>query len=343
MDETELDVPKGIAPNPVTSWLAERATIAEPLRFDVVAHGRSNLTFVVTDDAGRRWVLRRPPTGHVLQSAHDVVREAKIISALEDTAVPVPRVLGTCEDEEVTGAPFFVMEHVDGTVASDRPTAETFSPDVRQKIGENLVDVLVALHGVDPDEVGLGDLGRKEEYIARQLRRWTRQIDEGSDRELPLLTEVGSELNDRIPPQQGSGIVHGDYRLDNAMVADDGRIAAVLDWELCTLGDVLADVGMLVMYWGGGVLPGSQPTTAEGFPSADEAVARYAERSDRDLSALPYYVAFAHWRLACIIEGVRTRFAKGAMGDKDIGGELEAYERGVDALAERARAALDEL
>lgn len=336
--------PKGIRPDEVTAWIRDRVgELDEPLRFDVVAHGRSNLTFVVTDDAGRRWVLRRPPTGHVLQSAHDVVREARIISALEDTAVPVPKVVGACETEDVTGAPFFVMEFVDGKVVQNRELAEELPMDARGTLAEHLVDVLVDLHGVDPDAVGLGDLGRKEDYIARQLRRWTRQISEGSDRDLPLLSEVGSELRDRIPPQQGYGIVHGDYRLDNAIVGPDGRIAAVLDWELCTLGDVLADVGMLVMYWGGGVLPGTQPTTAEGFPSADEAVARYAERSDRDLSALPYYVAFAHWRLACIIEGVRTRFAKGAMGDKDIGGELEAYERGVDALAERARAALDEL
>lgn len=336
--------PKGIRPDEVTAWIRDRVgELDEPLRFDVVAHGRSNLTFVVTDDAGRRWVLRRPPTGHVLQSAHDVVREARIVSALEDTAVPVPKVVGACETEDVTGAPFFVMEFVDGKVVQNRELAEELPMDARGRLAEHLVDVLVDLHGVDPDAVGLGDLGRKEDYIARQLRRWTRQISEGSDRDLPLLSEVGSELRDRIPPQQGYGIVHGDYRLDNAIVGPDGRIAAVLDWELCTLGDVLADVGMLVMYWGGGVLPGTQPTTAEGFPSADEAVARYAERSDRDLSALPYYVAFAHWRLACIIEGVRTRFAKGAMGDKDIGGELEAYERGVDALAERARAALDEL
>ena len=330
----------------VTAWIADRADVTGTLDFDLVAHGRSNLTFVLTDEAGTKWVLRRPPTGHVLASAHDMGREHRIISALQGSPVPVPGVVGMCEDDSVNGAPFYVMEFVDGYIINDLAKAQPFTPDERRRQSESLVDVLAALHEVDPDEVGLGDLGRKEAYLERQLRRWKRQIDEGSDRDLPLFHELHTRLSERMPEQQGAGIAHGDYRLDNCMIGRDHQVAAVLDWELCTLGDVLADLGGMLMWWGDpddSLAMRDVPTVAPGYLTPDEVVARYGASSDRDLSDLPYYVAFQFWRLGAISEGVRIRFVAGAMGDKDIGDEMTGYETRVDALFEESRRALDRL
>ena len=330
----------------VTAWIADRADVTGALDFDLVAHGRSNLTFVLTDEAGTKWVLRRPPTGHVLASAHDMGREHRIISALQGSPVPVPGVVGMCEDDSVNGAPFYVMEFVDGYIINDLAKAQPFTPDERRRQSESLVDVLAALHEVDPDEVGLGDLGRKEAYLERQLRRWKRQIDEGSDRDLPLFHELHTRLSERMPEQQGAGIAHGDYRLDNCMIGRDHQVAAVLDWELCTLGDVLADLGGMLMWWGDpddSLAMRDVPTVAPGYLTPDEVVARYGASSDRDLSDLPYYVAFQFWRLGAISEGVRIRFVAGAMGDKDIGDEMTGYETRVDALFEESRRALEQL
>jgi aminoglycoside phosphotransferase (APT) family kinase protein len=323
----------GIDSDRVTRWLRERVELSEPLRFDLVAHGRSNLTFRVSDASGATWILRRPPTGHVLQSAHDMAREHRIISALGPTGFPVPQVVGLCEDADVNGAPFYVMQDVPGTIVRDNATTGKFSPEQRRRMSESLVDTSVRLHAIDPDSIGLGDLGRKEAYVARQLKRWRTQIETGSDRDLPRLKQVHGILEAKMPEQTGAGIVHGDYRLDNCMMADSGDIAAVLDWELCTLGDTMADLGMLVMYWG------NWPD----FISADEAVRRYGKQSGKDVSNLPYFVAFANWRLACIVEGVRVRFEKGAMGGKSIGTELDFYAQRVDALVETAASALARL
>ncbi|MFQ5557290.1 MAG: phosphotransferase family protein [Acidimicrobiales bacterium] len=340
-DDPKTEVPAGIDAGPLTAWLVDRVEGLEPpLGFEMITGGASNLTFTVTDATGRRVVLRRPPTGHVLASAHDMAREHRIISALGPTAVPVPPVLGLCTDEEVNAAPFYVMGFVDGAVVFDLADGEAVAPDLRPRIAESLVDTLVTLHEIDPAGIGLGDLGRREDYCARQLRRWKRQIDEGSDRPLPLLHELHARLSASIPPQQGAGIVHGDYRLDNCMMAHDGSVAAVLDWELCTLGDVLADLAGMVMWWGDdpdaiGRLA-DVPTRADGFGSGDDLVARYGARSWRDLSALDWYVAFQHWRLACISEGVRVRYALGAMGDQGPEADHVGRETAIDHLLERA-------
>jgi aminoglycoside phosphotransferase (APT) family kinase protein len=314
--------PEGIRSEAVTKWLRDRADdVREPLDFELVAGGRSNLTFRVTDADGRAWALRRPPLHSVLESAHDVAREYRIMSALADTAVPVPDVVGLCEDERITGAPFFVMTFVDGQVIRSASDARSvLTREQRWTVSEELVDVLAILHAVDPDEVGLGDLGRREDYIARQLRRWRRQFEQTATRDLPQVIELHDLLATRIPPQGSARLVHGDYRLDNVMVRES-EIRAVLDWELCTLGDPLADVGGLMTFWAhpdqdrSPVL--AAPTTVDGFPPRDEIAARYAERSGRDLSDLDYYIAFAHWRLAVILEGVYERFSSGAYGDVD--------------------------
>ena len=312
--------PKGIDPEPVSAWLASEVGVVPPLDFDPIAGGASNLTFAVTDAGGRRFVLRRPPTGHVLASAHDMTREHRVISALAPTPVPVPPALGLCTDPNVNGADFYVMDYVDGSVVFDQADAMQVDEAVRPVMARSIVDTLADLHSLDPDAVGLGDLGRREGYCARQLRRWQRQVDEGSDRDLPLVRELHDRLVASIPEQQGTGIVHGDYRLDNCIMAADGSVAAVLDWELCTLGDVLVDVAGLVTWWGdasaGEGRLAEMPTIVEGFGAPADVLESYSERSDRDLSSLDWYVALQFWRVACIIEGVRVRHTAGAMGDK---------------------------
>ncbi len=335
-----MNAPRGIEPGPVTAWILERRPdLVEPLDFEMITGGASNLTFRVTDQAGTKLVLRRPPTGHVLASAHDMAREHRIMAALQDTAVPVPPLVGLCQDDEVNGADFYVMEFVEGKIVFDRADGDAVEPALRPVMTNSLTDTLAALHAIDPDDVGLGDLGRKEDYCARQLRRWKRQVDEGSDRDMPLFQDLHERFVAAIPPQQGAGIVHGDYRMDNCMMGDDGSVAAVLDWELCTLGDVLADVAGMAMWWGDDPAAGGRladvPTRADGFGSRVDMLERYALHSDRDVSDLPWYVAFQHWRLAAISEGVRVRFAAGAMGDQEGTANADALAA-VDGLIETA-------
>jgi aminoglycoside phosphotransferase (APT) family kinase protein len=306
---------EGIDVGPVSAWLEANIDGATaPFEFAFISGGRSNLTFAVTGADGRKLVLRRPPISHVLATAHDMGREHRIISALRDTPVPVPAALGYCEDESVNGRPFYVMDFVDGHVLRTPKLAEDLlTEEARSVAGVDLAEVLVAIHAVKPDEVGLGDLGRSEGYIERQLKRWYGQFqssqqqmrDAGTGRPAPAVEEAHDLLAANVPPQGEVTIAHGDYRLDNTMVGDDGRIRAVLDWELCTLGDPLADLGTLMVYYN--QLPG--------FPTREELIARYRDKSGRDTAHLDYYTAFGHWRLACIIEGVYARYAAGAMGE----------------------------
>ena len=317
-------VPDGIDAAAVTAWFARHVPEAiAPLEFTLIAGGHSNLTYSVSDADSNRWVLRRPPLHQVLATAHDMAREHTIISALGPTAVPVPPAVGLCEDDAVNGAPFYVMDFVDGRIIRSLDDAAALDTAQRSRAGESIIDVLSAIHAVDVERVGLGRLGRKEDYIARQLRRWYSQfqssdsaVDGGLG--LPAVHDVHDLLASSIPAQGPATIVHGDYRLDNCILAEDGSIAAVLDWEICTLGDPLADVGLLWVYWSDpgedAVMPQASPTALDGFPHKRELVARYAEKSGRDLSDLPFYVAFGYWKLTCIIAGVYSRYAGGAMG-----------------------------
>ena len=352
---TTVDSPSagvtGINLDRVPDWLERNIPgVTGPFSFELIAGGRSNMTFGVTDAAGRRLVLRRPPMSHVLASAHDMGREHRIISALQDTPVPVPKTLGYCEDESVNERPFYVMDFVDGLILRSKDeTRARFDEAARRAIGENLVDVLAAIHDVDVDAVGLGTLARKEGYITRQLKRWNGQFQHSQEQEreagggvyrpVPLVTEAHALLASRVPEQHGAAIVHGDYRLDNTILSKDGRVKAVLDWELCTLGDPLADVGTLLMYWAQAT-SSSQPVTAmPGFPTRAELAARYAATSGRDVSEIGFYVAFAYWKLACIMEGVYVRYATHAMG----GGAEEAGPLGARVLdcARQAMAVLE--
>jgi aminoglycoside phosphotransferase (APT) family kinase protein len=281
----------------VGEWLqAAGMDVAGPLTAELIAGGRSNLTYLLTDADGTRLVLRRPPLSGVIASAHDVLREGRIMSALAGTAVPVPAVVATCTDVGVLGAPFIVMSHVDGVVLRDQNTAETSVPVVaRPAVGASLVDALVALHGVTPADVGLADLGRGAGYVERQLTRWAGQLDKLGVAAGPRMHELHARLAADVPGQSETTIVHGDYRPGNAIVGVDGRVRAVLDWELATLGDPLADVGWFVAYWGdadvGGALPMSVPTTARspiGTPSAPAAHwPRWTTTSRSRCGALP--------------------------------------------------------
>ena len=338
---------EGIDAERVPQWLADAVPGVElPLHFELVAGGRSNLTFSVTDGAGARYALRRPPLSHVLPTAHDMRREFRVISALQATAVPVPRALGLCEDPEVNGPPFYVMEFVDGHIVRDAATAErALDEAARRNAGRSLAETLAALHAVDVDEVGLGDFGKRDGYIERQLRRWSEQFHnsqvEGVDT-ASIVEEVHDRLAADVPPQTGAAIVHGDYRLDNTVLADDGSVRAVLDWEICTLGDPLADLGLLMVYWTepGDVaaLVGVTPTTVAGFPTRAEMRSWYADASGRDISRLDFYVAFGYWKLACILQGVYARYVGGATaGDRS---SVDSFAQSVVMLAESARTTL---
>jgi len=330
-------VPPGIDGPALAAWFADHADVQGDLAFATVAGGRSNLTYVVTDEAGRRWVLRRPPLHSVLASAHDVGREFRIISALQDADVPVPPVVGQETTDDVLGAPFYVMEFVAGHVVRTQSDAAGLALPARLRAAEDLADVLARLHAIEPADVGLDDLGRRDDYLARQLHRWRGQYDKGRSRDVPAIESLHGRLAAAIPEQQGAAIVHGDYRLDNLMVADDGSVVAVLDWELCTLGDPLADLGLLSVYWdpfgqGEGLPLIPAAAAIEGMPPIDTVLERYAAKSDRDLGHLDRYVAFGYWKLAVILEGVLARVKAGAYGEVDAA-DVATFEQVVPALA----------
>jgi aminoglycoside phosphotransferase (APT) family kinase protein len=341
-----MGVTKGIDEEPVSAWLASHVRdLVPPFSFGLIAGGRSNLTYAVSDGVGRRVVLRRPPLGHVLATAHDMGREHRIMSALGPTAVPVPTTLGLCTDADVNGAPFYVMTFVEGIVLDSVDKAASVPADRRRDAAFDLVDVLAELHLVDVDAVGLGDLAKRTGYVERQLNRWSAQWRDSKTRELSAIEEVERSLRSRIPLQQAVTIAHGDYRFGNCLVDPAvGRVAAVLDWELCTLGDPLADVGYLRVYW---TDPGQEPRRANdpsgagGFPAYDDLTARYAARTGFDVSDIDFYVAFASWRLAVISEGVYARYLHGAMADDGL--DLDTFRLGTEELAESALAAVRRL
>jgi aminoglycoside phosphotransferase (APT) family kinase protein len=308
---------------------------------EVISGGRSNLTYRVTSPAGAL-VLRRPPLRAVRPTAHDMVREHRVLTALAGTAVPVPRTVHLCTDPEVLGAPFYLMEQVDGLIARDAlPAGYADTAAERAAIAHRLVDVLADLHAVDPAEVGLADFGRPEGYLHRQVRRWRGEWEALRDQDRPELDRLAADLGATVPAQPSGPVLHGDYRLDNVVLDPrrPGSIAAVLDWEMSTLGDPLADLGLLVVYWrqegGAAHHPAAVPsaTSQPGFPGRREIVGRYAERAGRDVSALPWYVAFGLFKLAVVIAGIVARQRAGAMADNVDDGIASA----IDGLVEGGR------
>jgi aminoglycoside phosphotransferase (APT) family kinase protein len=329
-------VHEAIDPVRTSAWIQTHAEGATPpFRFELIAAGGSNLTFRVTDAAGHRYVLRRPPLKVLLATAHDVAREHRILAALAGSAVPVPRVHGLCSDIEVTGAPFYLMDFVDGRILREVTDAEGMDEAACLRATESLIDTQIAFHTVDLEAVGLSDLARHDGYVERQLGRWRKQYERGRVRELPLLEELHDRLAAAVPPPSGPpGLAHGDYRFDNTILGPDHRIAAVLDWELCTIGDPLADFSWSMMYWAD---PGdaysflqSPPTLHPAFMRRDEMIRLYASRSGKDVSDLPYYVVFCWWKMSCIVEGVYARALAGASG----GGRIQSVE-GIASRVER--------
>jgi aminoglycoside phosphotransferase (APT) family kinase protein len=336
--------PAGVEVDRVTEWIVDSVDdVAPPLDFFRIKGGHSNLTYEITDDAGRKLVLRRPPLGHLLPTAHDMTREWRFISATHPTPVPVPAPLAFCEDTDVTGAPFYVMGFVEGHVLHDASAAEAVFDEPRRRIaGESFIDVLSDLHDVDPDTSGVGDIARKEGYIARQLKRWYSQWNASKTRELPLVDELHDTLSAQIPDQGPARIVHGDYRLGNCITSVDGPIAAVLDWEIATLGDPMADVGYVLSTWPepgeGGPAHRMSPSIVPGFPARAELLERYANRSGRDVSQINFYIAFSHWKSACIVEGVYARYLGGALDTTDV--NVDAFKLSVEMSVASAEHAL---
>jgi aminoglycoside phosphotransferase (APT) family kinase protein len=343
-----VDCTRGIDVAPVTAWLAERLPELEPpLSFERVGEGQSNLTYRVDDVAGRSVVLRRPPLGEILASAHDMAREHRILSSLSAAGGRVPRTFAFCEDTRVTGAPFYVMEHVDGLVPARVTTAERLSPAARGVAARELAATLVELQAIDLDAAGLADFRRPESLVSRQLRRWARQWHASKTRELPVIDEVASVLAARMPEERETVLVHGDYRLDNVVLGGDGRVRAVLDWELCTVGDPMADVGLMIAYWNelgaAATLPDAlfrEPVTElTGFPAGPALAEAYAGASGRELADLGFWVALAYWKIAIIVEGVYRRWLNDPANGSDAGTLRPAVDRlaslAQDTLAKR--------
>jgi aminoglycoside phosphotransferase (APT) family kinase protein len=336
----------GIDSARLAAWLAgPLPELQPPFAFVRIGEGQSNLTFRVEDVAGRVAVVRRPPLGERLASAHDMSREYRILSCLAPAGAPVPRPIGFCDDRTVADAPFYAMEYVDGIVLNRVDTADRLTPVERRVAAQSMASTLATLHDVDVDSVGLGDFRRPESLAARQLRRWTRQWHASKTRELPLIDELSNWFAEHMPEEREQVLVHGDYHLSNAIFGLDGSLYAILDWELCTVGDPLADVGLMVAYWNelgrhatrDDALFREPVTMLPGFPDASELARDYAVASGRDLAELGFWVAFAYWKVAVIVEGVYRRWLNDPTNGSDAGGLRPA----VDRLAALSLAALE--
>lgn len=302
------------------AWLPDAVPGAgSDLSATLLAGGKSNLTYAVTDGRSE-WIVRRPPLGHVLATAHDMAREYKVLTALQPTEVPVPSTHAFCEDTDVLGAEFYVMERVDGRTYRYARELEPLGPERTRRISAGLVDTLATLHAVDPAAVGLADFGRVDGFLGRQVNRWHKQLQASYSRDLPAADELYARLAAQVPAESAAGIVHGDFRLDNVLVDDHDVPVAVIDWEMATLGDPLTDLALMVVYGRlGAAAPGGEvvdAASAPGFLTEDEIIARYAAGSDRDLSSFGFYLGLASYKLAAIMEGIHFRHLNGqTVGD----------------------------
>lgn len=334
----------------VEAWIARHIPgLRGPWAWQRLEGGHSNLTYRLHGAQGAQAVIRRPPMGELLPMAHDMAREWSLISALGATAVPVPRALGFCDDLSVTGARFYVMSHVDGRplyrvddVRSRVPLA------LRPVLADSFIDVLAELHAVDPDAVGLGSLGKREGYVARQVRTWYRSWTEsiaGAGLDDPRAHELQRYFLDHLPDQGPARVVHGDYGLHNTLVGADGRVAAVVDWEISTLGDPLADLAYALNQWAEPDDPpgarGPGPTSEPGFPPRQALAERYARRTGRDLSRLDYYVGFNRWKSAAIVHGVYARYRQGQKSTEGV--DLDGLRSSILASLDQAEAAVQRL
>ncbi len=345
-------VPAGINYQRVSEFFAKNVPGGDvELDIQLLSGGRSNLTYIVRG-GGDTWVLRRPPLGHVLPTAHDMAREYKVLSGLATTDVPAPRTVALCEDPEVNGFPFYVMDYCEGVIIADSiPPGFADTEDARHRMSLALVDTLVKLHAVDYVAVGLADFGHPEGYLERQVRRWSQQWERSKTREVPAIDEVIRRLNHALPPSPPPTIVHGDYRLGNMILDphDPGRVVAILDWEMATLGDPLSDLGYTLIYWGDvtdtperlAIRPTTALTARPGFLTRADIVAEYAKRTGRNVEHIDYYQVLANYKLACITEGIHARFLAGETVGEGFGGMDEAAERLVNLALSIADASHD--
>ncbi len=340
---SRLDSTPGVDAAAVSHWLAALGIeFAPPLQFQRIGLGQSNLTYRVADAAGRAWVLRRPPLGHLLASAHDVVREARIIAALADTDVPVPGILGVTTDSGFSDVPLVLMEFVDGLVIDTMAVAEALTPQRRRQTALSLPRTLAKIHAVDLAEVGLADLASHKPYALRQLKRWAGQWELSKTRELPELDDLTRRLAAAAPEQREISLVHGDFHLRNLITSrETGEVVATLDWELSTLGDPLADMGSLLTYW---AEPGEShvgdfaPSTLAGFPDRAEMTRLYLEETGRDSAALQYWHVLGLWKLAIIAEGVMRRAMEEPKNKASAGTPDTTW---IDARVHKAREIAD--
>ena len=357
-DAAMTDDPVGYRRPAVEAWLAAHVpALRQPLRWTRLEGGHSNLTYLLEDAAGQRAVIRRPPMGELLPKAHDMGREWALISALGrvaggvsgDRAVPVPSALGFCDDPSVTGAHFYVMGHVDGhPLYTADDTRRWAPPALRQVLSHSFIDVLADLHAVDPDAAGLGNLGRKDAYIERQLKTWYRSWNasiEGAQLDDPRAHALQAYFLAHTPDQGPARVVHGDYGLHNTLIGADGRIAAVVDWEISTLGDPLADLAYALNQWAQPDDPpavrGDPPTALPGFASRSELADRYAARTGRDLSKLDFYIGFNRWKSAAIVHGVYARYMEGKKSTDGV--DMAGLQRGILQSLAQADAAVERL
>ncbi len=327
-------------------WLSDNGVAyGELLGIELIAGGRSNLTYRL-DLSGSRLVLRRPPLGHVLPTAHDMSREFRVLSALHGSSIPVPAPVAACTDPDVIGAPFYLMEYVDARVLRTKQDAAQLTSDQARQLSERLAEMLAAIHGVDIEAAGLTGFGRPEGYLARQLTRWQRQWELSATREMPDYDRLVGRLAAGLPSGGDHTLVHGDFRLDNMLVTLGQRpaVAAVVDWEMSTLGDPLADLGLTLIYWADPgdaqwteISIGAAVTGMPGFLTRAELAARYADLTGRDLSGIGYYMAFGCYKLAVVLEGIHARFLQ----RKTVGEGFEREGQAVPALIERAHQLLD--
>ena len=330
-------------------WISDGGSVSnggDLAGIELIAGGRSNLTYRLDFGPSARLVLRRPPLGHVLPTAHDMAREYRVLTALHGTAIPVPAPVAFCPDPEVIGAPFYLMEYVDGLVLRTSEDGEQVNQDQARQLSERLAAMLAAIHGVDTRAVGLADFGRPEGYLARQLARWQRQWELSATRQLPGYDRLVERLTAGLPESGDAALVHGDFRLDNMLVVlgDRPDIAAVVDWEMSTLGDPLADLGLTLMYWADSadenwrtIGVGAAVTSRPGFFSRAQLAARYAELAGRDVSGIGYYMAFGCFKLAVVLEGIHARYLQ----RKTVGEGFEREGQVVPLLIDRAHQMLD--
>lgn len=313
--------PKGLDLSVLQTWLQQHApgVLDGPLHATPITGGKSNLTYIVSNGS-RDVVVRRPPLGHVLATAHDMGREHRIMSALAGSSVPVPQMLAICSDPDIIGASFYVMERMSGTAYNRASQLESLGVERTQAIGERMVNTLVDLHRVDPETVGLGDFGRPDGYMQRQVNRWKKQLVASTSRELPGMDELVAHISANVPSSGDGTIVHGDFRLDNLLVDADDSVTAVLDWEMSTLGDPLADVAVLVAYGelarvappsGPGAALVTDAPRAPGYPGRDDILQRYSTGSGRDVGDMGFHLAFAYFKIAVIVEGIHYRYVHG--------------------------------